>query len=261
MNLDQIDLHIHAGIERPVPLDVWIDGLIQAGRRTLGFLDHYELYLRSDAEYRAYLERKGFPAWYSNGVRGFREFCDEVRAQTKERSITALLGLEIYHGDFPQIDVRFLAGLDVIGRPISKTGSFAPWSDCVLQAAAKLRQVAHETGLVGVLFHPFAHSFWAYRQGTPPPRGLNIVEPDRLDAFADRMATFDICIEINWGSDSKNLTEPLFLERYRPVTRVLKERGVPFWLGSDVHHSSDAPYEMRRLCTELGIDAGDVWVP
>ena len=261
MNIDHIDLHVHAGIERPVPMDVWIEGLIRRGCKALGLLDHYELYLKSDEEYASYLERKGFPRWYSNGIAGFREFCQQVRHQGATRDVKILLGLEVYHGDFPDIRPDFLDGLDFVGCHISKTESFEPWGDFLLSAASKLSQTAHQYGLVGVLFHPFDHSFWHYRQGNIPARGLKIVEPDMLEDFADKIASLDICIEINWGSDSKNLDHPAFLQEYLPVIEALKEKQVRFWLGSDVHHSPDAPYDMARLCSALCIGSENVWNP
>ncbi|MFC1714962.1 hypothetical protein ACFL6S_14940, partial [Candidatus Poribacteria bacterium] len=144
---------------------------------------------------------------------------------------------------------------------ISKTESFEPWGDFLLHAASKLSQTAHEHDLIGVLFHPFNHSFWSHRQGITPARGLKMVEPDKLDDFADQMASLDICIEINWGSDSKNLDQPVFLQEYLPVIEALKERQVLFWLGSDVHHSPDDPYDMDSLCSALGISIENVWNP
>jgi hypothetical protein len=234
---------------------------MQRGCKALGLLDHYELYLKTDEEYAAYLERKRFPYWYSNGLTGFREFCGEVRHQGTVRDAEVLLGLEVYHGDFPDIRPDFLDGLDFVGCHISKTESFEPWSDFLLNAASKLSQTAHQYGLMGVLFHPFDHSFWHHRQGNTPPRGLKIVEPDKLKAFADGVASLDICIEINWGSDSKNLDQPAFLQEYLPVIEALRERQVRFWLGSDLHHSPDAPYDMNRLCSALGIGIADVWEP
>ena len=74
MNVNYIDLHIHAGIERPVTMDEWADGLLRNGLIVLGLVDHYELYLKSDEDYAKYLTRKGFPRWYDNGVEGFQTF-------------------------------------------------------------------------------------------------------------------------------------------------------------------------------------------
>ena len=261
MNMNQIDLHVHAGIERPVTMDTWMDGLIRSGRKALGLLDHYELYLKSDEKYVAYLEQKGFPLWYTNGLVGFREFCRQARDQEADRDVRILLGLEVYHGDFPGVRPEFLEGLDFIGCHISKTESFEPWGDFLLDAASRLSQTAHQHGLIGVLFHPFDHSFWSHRQGNTPPRGLSIIESGRLDSFADEMASLDIHIEINWGSDVKNLDNPVFLREYLPVIEALKKRQVRFWLGSDIHHSVDSSYDMNRLCSKLGIDTDHVWDP
>ena len=88
-----------------------------------------------------------------------------------------------------------------------------------------------------------------------------MVEPHRLADFADKMASLDIFIEINWGSDSKNLDQPIFLREYLPAIHALQERRARFWLGSDAHRLPDAPYEMSRLCSALGINAEDVWNP
>ncbi|HIE28558.1 TPA: hypothetical protein EYP66_14855 [Candidatus Poribacteria bacterium] len=261
MNFDSIDLHIHAGIERPYSMTEWVDGLIRNGRTALGLVDHYELYLKSDEDYASYLARKGFPRWYDNGLKGFRAFCNEVRQQAKREEITVLLGLEVYHGDFPEVRGDFLEGLDFIGCHISKTESFEPWGDFLLRSAEKLSCTAHENGLVGVLFHPFNHSFWSQRQGMTSPRGLNIIEPGKLDDFAERMAALDVCVEINWGSDSKNLNQPEFIDKYVPVVQALKSQGVLFWLGSDVHHSLNSVYDMNRMCAVLDISVNDIWVP
>jgi len=261
MNFNSLDLHVHAGIERPVPMDEWVDGLVRNGRTTLGLVDHYELYLKSDEDYASYLARKGFPRWYANGVEGYRAFCNEVRQQAKHKYITVLLGLEVYHGDFPDVREDFLEGLDFIGCHISKTESFEPWGDFLLKSAEKLSRVAHGNGIIGVLFHPLNHSLWFHRQGMTPQRGLNIIEPAKLDDFAEKMATLDIYVEINWGSDAKNLNQPEFIREYIPVVQALKSQGVRFWLGSDVHHSFDSVYDMNRMCAVLDIGADDIWMP
>jgi len=275
MNFNSIDLHVHAGIERPVPMDNWMDGLIRTGRTVLGLVDHYELYLKSDEDYVSYLARKGFPRWYANGLEGFRTFCNEVRQQGKRSDITVLLGLEVYHGDFPDlfwilrgsesktsyIRKDFLEGLDFIGCHISKTESFEPWGDFLLKSAEKLSHTAHENGIIGVLFHPFDHSFWAHRQGMTPERGLHIIEPDKLADFAEKMAKLDIYVEINWGSDSKNLNQPEFIREYIPVIQALKSQGVRFWLGSDVHHSINSGYNIDQMCAVLNISVDDIWIP
>lgn len=261
MNFNCIDLHVHAGIERPVPMAEWVGGLIHNGHTVLGLVDHYELYLKSDEDYAKYLAHKGFPRWYANGAEGFRTFCNEVRQQAKREDITVLLGLEVYHGDFPDVREDFLEGLDFIGCHISKTESFEPWSDFLLRSAEKLSYTAHDNGIVGVLFHPLNHSFWSHRQGMTPERGLHIIEPDKLNDFAERMAALDICVEINWGSDSKNLNQPEFIYQYIPVVQALKSQGVHFWLGSDVHHSINSGYDMNRMCAVLDIGVDDIWIP
>ena len=84
---------------------------------------------------------------------------------------------------------------------------------------------------------------------------------NHIDLFADEMASLDICIEINWGSDSKYLDQPVFLQEYLPVIEALKERQVRFWPGSGIHHSLDALYDMNRLCSALGIGTENVWYP
>lgn len=261
MNFNGIDVHVHAGIERPVPMDEWVAGLIRNGRTALGLVDHYELYLKSDEDYARYLERKGFPRWYDNGIKGFQTFCDEVRQQGEREYVTVLLGLEVYHGDFPDVREDFLAGLDFIGCHISKTESFEPWGDFLLQSAEKLSHTAHENRLIGVLFHPLNHSFWYHRQGITPQRGLQIIAPSRLEAFAEKIAALDIYIEINWGSDGKNLHQPEFMREYIPIVQALKAQGVRFWLGSDVHHSLDGEYDMNRMCAVLDIGVDDIWTP
>ena len=261
MNVNYIDLHIHAGIERPVTMDEWVAGLLRNGLIVLGLVDHYELYLKSDEDYAKYLTRKGFPRWYDNGVEGFQTFCNEVRQQGKRKNITVLLGLEVYHGDFPDVREDFLAGLDFIGCHISKTESFEPWGDFLFRSAEKLSHTARSNGIVGVLFHPFDHSFFLHRQGMTPKHGLHIIEPDKLEYFSERMAALDVCVELNWGSSSKNLNDPKLIREYIPVVQALKSQGVRFWLGSDVHHSLNNVYDINRMCAVLDIDVSDIWMP
>ncbi|MGH9661249.1 MAG: hypothetical protein ACRD96_22060, partial [Bryobacteraceae bacterium] len=42
--LREMDFHLHAGMERPVALDEWIDLAVADGRRVMLLLDHIELY-------------------------------------------------------------------------------------------------------------------------------------------------------------------------------------------------------------------------
>jgi len=90
---------------------------------------------------------------------------------------------------------------------------------------------------------------------------LNIIEPDRLEDFAENIAALDICVEINWGSDGKNLNQPEFIREYIPVVQALKSQGVRFWLGSDVHHSLNSTYDMNQMCAMLDIGVNDIWMP
>ena len=48
--LNQTDLHVHAGKERPLPMKDWIDLFVNDGRKVLLLLDHLELYRMSDKE-------------------------------------------------------------------------------------------------------------------------------------------------------------------------------------------------------------------
>ena len=42
--LREMDMHIHAGKEREIPLDQWIDLSVKDGRKVMVLLDHLELY-------------------------------------------------------------------------------------------------------------------------------------------------------------------------------------------------------------------------
>ena len=67
--LREMDMHFHAGLERDVDIDKWVDMAAADSRRVLVMLDHMELY------------RGRTPGHYPMGAAGHKAFMADIEAQ------------------------------------------------------------------------------------------------------------------------------------------------------------------------------------
>ena len=83
--LREMDMHLHAGMERRVPLDEWVEMCIADGRKVIVLLDHLELYRKSEEEATSWATEREFEQWYPVGLEGKLAFLRDME-RVRERS-------------------------------------------------------------------------------------------------------------------------------------------------------------------------------
>src|SRR6202040_470735 len=87
-SLREMDMHFHAGQERDVDLDRWVDLAAADGRRVIAMLDHLERY------------RGKTPMIYPMGAAGHKAFMADIEAQEDRRKDLILFkGWEVLQDD------------------------------------------------------------------------------------------------------------------------------------------------------------------
>ncbi|HRK34580.1 MAG TPA: hypothetical protein PLJ47_08295, partial [Candidatus Hydrogenedentes bacterium] len=155
---NEMDMHLHCGLERPIPLDDWLSIAANDGRKVIVMLDHLELYRKSPEEYDAWLAEKKFPRWYPMREEGHRAFMADLDDAIAARPDLHLFkGWEIYEGELDTgIDAAAIAMSDIVGWHISpNNGREAPNGATLIKRATQVKELQKQFPIPMMLFHPF----------------------------------------------------------------------------------------------------------
>jgi histidinol phosphatase-like PHP family hydrolase len=278
MQIHNIDLHYHAGQERQagVTLTEYIDYAQKTARKILGITDHYHLYFLHSP-----IDRE-FP--YEKNLRGFLKFREDVESQKPLfPEMTILFAPEIaWYEDFAEIPAEVIRVSDYfICEPPFK-GDFAENTAQLLKRMNEISQFAKAAGKPVFLAHPFRIAV-NYRliEREIGPEVTAIQTRESFEDFScrelDEFFMFDIKkiaqaaqklqipMEINGNTQfrirSTNL--PGVLQMLWAALKVMKEEGVEFVPGSDLHGFVTGLGKMGEGVPEdcfraLGVDVSDL---
>ncbi|HQP97505.1 MAG TPA: hypothetical protein PLY86_03535 [bacterium] len=265
--LRQMDMHLHAGMERPVPLDEWVDLAVADGRKALLLLDHIELYRKTQAEYEAWAKEDGLPLWYPVGSAGHKALMADFDRVAKERKDDLLVfkGWEIDSRELDgDLEVEPMRMADVLGWHISpNNGGEAPNGQFLIRRAKQLKELQKDFPVPMILCHPFSMRIenivnTAQEQGRDiskiTVKEYRFFQPGEQEQLAEILRGTSIYVEINRAYEGcwKNpVVREAFLEDIRP----LAEAGVQFTIGTDHHglHGAQRPFHPEEYCSELGV--------
>jgi hypothetical protein len=120
--LNEIDMHVHAGKERPLPLNEWIDLSVRNGRKVMLLLDHLELYRLTDSENKAWIKKNNFSDWYPNPATGKYDLMKDLSSIEIRKDVITFRGWEIWEGELNlELEKQPMKEAEVIGWHLSKT--------------------------------------------------------------------------------------------------------------------------------------------
>jgi len=262
--IKEIDLHLHAGMEREVDLDAWLDMAVKDGRRVVALVDHLELYRKTEAEYREWRADRRF-AEYPLGSAGHRAVMAEFARAAGRKDVITFRGWEIYEGE---LDTGFetdpMRMADVIGWHISPNhGGEPPDGRKLIRRARQILEAQKQFPIPMVLFHPFTmrleHLQRAAQKKGRDPKSLTAAEyrffrPGEQDELIRALKGTSVYIEISRSTGGYFRNTPC-REALIADIRPLADAGLQFTISTDNHSvaSAEQPFEPIRYCEALGI--------
>ena len=158
-DINEIDLHVHAGRERPLPLEQWIDMFVLGGRRVLLLLDHLELYRMTGDEQKKWLKKNKVENWYPDSSSARTDFRNDLIKAGKRNDILIFHGWEIWEGEIDEgLEKEPMKDAEVIGWHISKAAweGKAPGGKELISRARQIVEIQKEFPVPMIIFHPFA---------------------------------------------------------------------------------------------------------
>jgi len=261
----ELDYHLHAGLERPVSMQEWLDLCVSDGRKAVVMLDHLELYRKLPEEYLRW-KPHGQPP-YKMGRAGHHEFFRQVDALASQRKdLLIFKGWEISETELDTgLDLEAMRLVDVIGWHISPAnGRKAPDGEHLVKRARQVLQAQKRVPVPMILFHPFTMRVEnlqrsAVAQGRDPKditaEEYRFFHGDEQRQLAELLRGSSVYLEISRETEDcffEDACRTAMLEDIRP----LAEMGVQFTVSTDAHGVSDltktfrpAAYSQALGCT------------
>ncbi len=262
--LHEMDMHLHCGKERPVPMDQWIDLAVSDGRKVLVALDHRELYDRTAEEQTAWAKEKGFKEWYSAGRAGMTAFMDDVAQLRNREDVIVFSGWEIGEFELDEgLDREAMRLPEVIGWHMSPNTEVPPCGKTLIHRIEQITAAQEEFPVPMIVFHPFSMRIEriqrdAQKQGKTvgdlSVDDYRFFQPGEQEDVARLLAGKSIYIEISHGI-TKYWDDPVVREAVIADIRPLVEAGVQFTVSTDNHGLAHASkhFEPEVYCGPLGI--------
>ena len=261
----EMDMHLHAGMERPVPMQEWVDFAIADGRKIAILLDHLELYRKTPEEYSAWREERGFNAEYPVGKEGHAALMADIEAQMKRDDIHLFKGWEVYEGELDTgTEIDALRRADVIGWHISpNNGSEPPNGQTLIKRARQIKELQKELPIPMILFHPFSPRFENLRK-TAEKEGrsrtsltaedFRYFQAGEQEELAEILKGTSIYVEISRANE-KNWEDPATRQALMEAVKPLAELGVQFTVSTDAHGVSSAtkPFHPEVYAVPCGL--------
>lgn len=263
--LHEMDMHIHAGKEREIPLDQWIDLSVKDGRKVMVLLDHLELYRVSQEENKKWTEERKFQNWYSVSTKGHSALMDDLSAAEQRTDVITFRGWEISEDEMDTgIEAEPMKLAEVIGWHISpKNGRKAPNGQTLLKRASQIIALQEEFPIPMILFHPFSMRI-ENLQRTAQKKNNNIAtiskeeysffQPGEQKKLIELLHGQSVYIEISHGL-AKYWGNKAVRKAVMDDIRPLVEAGLQFTVSTDAHgvRSFKEPFEPGYYCNDLGI--------
>lgn len=263
--LNEMDLHLHAGMEREVPLSEWIDVLAADGRKVIILLDHLELYRRSPEQIAQWAAERKFQQWYGGGAEGRRAFMEDMVSALSRPDVITFRGWEVYEGELDTgLEREPLQMAEVIGFHVSPNHrGDPPDGQLFIRRIGQIAEAQKEFPVPMILFHPFTMRFeHIQRKATQAGRDLSTLtvdeyrffQPGEQERVAELLRGKSIYVEIS-RSTGHYWEDPVCRTALIADIRPLADMGVQFTVSTDAHglRSAQMPFEPRLYCDSLGV--------
>ncbi|MCE5306429.1 MAG: hypothetical protein LLG20_02200 [Acidobacteriales bacterium] len=265
--LHEMDMHLHAGMERPVDMKTWIDLAVKDGRKVFVLLDHIELYRRSQADYDAWREKSKFFALYPLGAAGHRALMTDFDNVARRGDVIVFKGWEVSERELDSgLEDAPLRMADVLGFHISpNNGGTPPNGRTLIRRVRQLLEAQKKYPVPMILFHPFPMRMenlqrTAQKQGrdakTITASEYRFFQPGEQEELIRLLKGQSIYVEMNWDTEAYwkiQACRDALIADIKP----LADAGVQFTVGSDSHYLAHMrkPFRPASWCEPAGVTA------
>lgn len=263
--LHEMDMHLHAGMERTVDMSTWIDLAVKDGRKVLFLLDHIELYRRTQADYDAWRAKSRFFALYPLGAAGHRALMTDFDTVARRAGVVVFKGWEVSERELDTgLEDSPLRMADILGFHISpNNGGAPPNGETLIRRARQLLEAQKKYPVPMILFHPFPMRIeniqnTARKQGrdlkTITAAEYRFFRPGEQEELIRVLKGASIYVEMNWDTEAY-WNNPACREALIADIRPLAEGGVQFTVGSDSHYLAHMRKSFRPAswCEPMGV--------
>jgi hypothetical protein len=267
--LREMDMHLHAGLEREVPLNEWMDLAVADGRKAFILLDHLELYRMSAKEYREWSRERDGRHWYPMGAKGHRALMvDFDKAAAARPDLLIFKGWEIGEDELDEgLEDAPMDLVDVIGWHISPNSDEGPGGRMLIKRIEQIKQVQQRHPVPMIVFHPFSmHLERVVRDAEKAgkdPKSLSVGEcrffkPGEQNEVIRLLKDTSIYIEMAHGTEGC-WNNPVMREALIADIKPLADAGVKFTVSTDNHYLGHArkPFHPEVYCEPCGITEGN----
>lgn len=264
--LREMDMHLHAGMERPLPLDQWIDLAIKDGRKALFLLDHLELYAQTPDELERWRKKDGLPPWYPVGAEGHQKLMADFGAYAAAHpELLIIKGWEIAEFDLDDgLDREPMTLAEVIGWHISPNHDDGPPDGKrLIHRIHQILKVQKEFPVPMIIFHPFPVRIEALEKAAKrtgnDPNALTTQECRFFTAEEQKEVIRlikDESLYIEMGLDTiRYWDRPALREALIADIKPLADAGVKFTVSTDNHYLAHArtSFHPEVYCEPCGI--------
>jgi hypothetical protein len=263
-SLREMDMHLHAGMERPLEMNPWLDLAVKDGRRVIVLLDHLELYRKSPAAYEAWRSKNRFPTVYPVGSDGWHALMASFDQAARRQDLIIFKGWEVYEGELDTgVEAAPMRLAEVIGWHISSNNDRGVDGQSLIQRARQIRKIQEQYPVPMIVFHPFPARVGnllkkAKNQGRDPKSitadEYRFFRPGEQQELIGILKGASVYIEIGRGTEGCKKI-PACWEALRDDIKPLADGGLQFTVSTDNHGVAGAekPFEPERYCDELGI--------
>lgn len=261
--LREMDMHLHAGLERRLPMSEWLNLSVADGRKAVLLLDHIELYRQKPAEYDAWAAEDHLTHWYAMGSDGHRQlFADMDKAASEHQNLLVFKGWEIAEFELDEgLETAPMALAEVIGWHISPNhDGDAPDGRLLLKRIEQIKSVQKQFPVPMIVFHPFSmrieHLNRAAKKAgrTLTTADYRFFQPGEQEELIRRMKGASLYIEMPRGVEAY-WDNPVIREAIIADVKPLAEAGVKFTVSTDAHTPDNLkqPFHPERYCVPCGI--------
>lgn len=263
--LREMDMHLHAGLEREIALAPWIDVSVADGRKVLVLLDHLELYRMSEREYADWSRDHGGRRWYPMKDEGHRALMADFDRIAARKDLVVFKGWEISESELDEgLEETPMRLADVIGWHISPNHrGEAPDGASLLKRIAQIKQVQARFPVPMILFHPFTmrieHIQRAAQKAGRDMKTISVQEyrffnGDAQERVIRELRGSSIYVEMS-SATVAYWNDPVVREALIADIKPLAEGGVHFTVSTDAHVSANLrePFDPDGYCVPCGI--------
>jgi hypothetical protein len=263
--LSEMDMHLHAGMERELAMQDWIDLAVKDGRKTLLLLDHLELYRMDQQDHKEWIAKNRVKDWYPCGKDGHLALMKSFSQSGKRKDVLVFSGWEISETELDTtLEAEPMRLAEVIGWHISSNRNGPPPDGKKLLKRTRQIILAQEQFHVPmIIFHPFSMRIEnilrrAQLTGRNPDSitttEYRFFQPGEQEELIGLLRGRSVYIEIPRGLASY-WQNPLIRQAFIEDIRPLAEAGVQFIVSTDAHgvRSYQKPFDPRSYCDDLKV--------